>query len=423
MRFDSISPKQAEIFKFMAEPYDALICDGAVRSGKTIMMTVAYIEWAMACFSGRNFGICGKTVRSAERNIVSVLLQIGSVRKKYKLTYTRTTSLLTVSRAGKTNYFYIFGGKDESSYMLIQGITLAGVLFDEVALMPQSFVDQAIARTLSIDTAKLWFNCNPEHPKHWFHTEWVQHPEKHNAKHLHFLMDDNPSLSVKALERAKASFTGVFYDRYVRGLWVSAEGVIYRLFADNPERYIIDAPPPIIFAHIGIDFGGTGSAQAFQCTGFTKDLHDVVTLDEYYTKDPIDPDALNRAVIDFVRAQQSHGYKVVEIFADSAEQVLIRGIRNALTKVGIDIPVSNARKGEVNDRIRFYAMLLGADRYKIMRHCKHTQEAFAGAVWNSKKLFDERLDDGSTNIDSLDAQEYSTEKYQKQIIDLMMLGR
>lgn len=423
MRFDSISPKQAEIFKFMAEPEEALICDGAVRSGKTIMMVVAFIEWAMACFNGCNFGICGKTVRSAERNVIMPLMQIRSVCTRYSVVYTRSISLLTVSRGSKKNFFYIFGGKDESSYMLIQGITLAGVLFDEVALMPRSFVEQAITRTLSVDSAKLWFNCNPETPSHWFYQEWVKCPEKHKAKHLHFLMDDNPSLTPVALAKAKADFSGVFYDRYVLGKWVAAAGVIYRKFADNPEPFIIDEAPPVIFSTIGIDFGGTGSAQAFNCTGFTKGLHDVITLDEYYTKDPIDPDVLNKAVVDFVRTQIAKGYPVREIYADSAEQVLIRGIRNALAKAGIGVPVSNAIKGEINDRIRFYCLLMGAGRYKIMRHCKRTQEAFSTAVWDSKKLEDVRLDDGTTNIDSLDAQEYSTEKFQKQIIDLMMLGR
>ena len=206
MRFNSISQKQAEIFRFPHENYDALICDGAVRTGKTIMMFVSFLEWVMSEFSGANFAVCGKTVRAAERNIIMPLLSLRSVTRKYDISYTRSVSLMTVKRRGRVNYFYVFGGKDESSYMLIQGITLAGVLFDEVALMPQSFVEQAIARPLSVDTAKLWFNCNPESPMHWFYREWVLQPEKHHAKHIHFLMEDNPGLSPEAVKRAKASF-------------------------------------------------------------------------------------------------------------------------------------------------------------------------------------------------------------------------
>lgn len=408
---------------FAGEGYDALICDGAVRSGKTSMMMVAFIEWAMNSFEGMNFGVCGKTVRSAERNIIMPLLQTSSMRKKYSIVYTRSVSLMTVARGGKTNHFYIFGGKDESSYMLIQGITLAGVLFDEVALMPQSFVEQAITRTLSIEDAKLWFNCNPESPRHWFYQEWILKASEHNAKHLHFLMDDNPGLSPKALERAKASFSGVFYDRYILGKWVVAEGAIYRIFADKPEAFLIDTSPEIAFSTIGVDFGGNQSGHAFQCTGFQPNLRGIVTLDEYYTKDEIAPDELERRFVAFVKRQISAGHNVTEIYADSAEQVLIRGLRNALMAAGIGIPIRNAIKGPIVDRIRLYTMLMGAGRYKVIRQCTHTTEAFATALWDPKEQDDTRLDDGSTNIDTLDAAEYSVEKYQKQLIDMMIFSK
>lgn len=230
MRFERLSPKQAEIFKFPHEGYDALICDGAVRSGKTIMMVYSFVIWLMASFNGALFAICGKTVQSAERNIIQPLLETKSMTDHYGMSYTRSTKLLTIRHSKKVNYVYVFGGKDESSYMLIQGLTLSGVLLDEVALMPRSFVEQAITRTLSVDNALLWFNCNPEHPMHWFYQEWILQAEKHNAKHLHFLMDDNPSLSPKALQRAKASFSGHFYQRYIEGKWVAAQGLVYPMF-------------------------------------------------------------------------------------------------------------------------------------------------------------------------------------------------
>lgn len=254
MRFDSISSKQAEIFTFPHEGYDALICDGAVRTGKTVMMTVSFIEWAMHEFSGCSLAICGKTVRSAERNILMPLMQIRSLARKYQISYTRSISLLTIKFRGRENYFYVFGGKDESSYMLIQGITLCGILMDEVALMPQSFVDQAIARTLTIDNAKLWFNCNPDNPMHWFYRDWILKPVEHNAKHLHFLMGDNPGLSEKAIEKAKASFSGVFYDRYILGKWVAAEGLIYPDIA-NGQGIVPAAIRSYVKHYISIDYG------------------------------------------------------------------------------------------------------------------------------------------------------------------------
>lgn len=155
-----LSPKQLAILKWPYTGKHALICDGAVRSGKTSIMSLSYTLWAMSGFSGCSFGLCGKTVGSAERNIIQPLLGIKYLQKHFTLRYSRSEHVLTVSRGGKQNRFYVFGGRDESSYTLIQGVTLAGVLLDEVALMPRSFVEQALARC-SVSGAKLWFNCNP----------------------------------------------------------------------------------------------------------------------------------------------------------------------------------------------------------------------------------------------------------------------
>lgn len=219
------SAKQKEILRFPYTGKTALICDGAVRSGKTAVMSLSYLLWAMANFNGQNFGICGKTVISAERNVVKPLLAIKYIRQHFNVKF--ANHVLTVSRGNKTNTFYVFGGKDEASYMLIQGITLAGVFLDEVALMPESFVNQALARC-SVTGSKYWFNCNPESPTHWFYKEWILDPEKkHNAVHLHFQLDDNPSLSEEKKKEYYSNYTGVFFDRYIRGLWVVAEGLIY----------------------------------------------------------------------------------------------------------------------------------------------------------------------------------------------------
>lgn len=250
MKIEKFSPKQAEIFKFICEERDVLICDGAVRSGKTITMIMAFLIWAMSYFNETNFGICGKTVTNAEKNVVKPLMTIEGL--PYTISYKRSERMLIVSCGNVTNYFYVYGGKDESSYMLIQGITLAGVLFDEVALMPRSFVDQAISRTLTFENAKLWFNCNPESPSHWFYREYLEQ-DRHNAKHLHFLMSDNPIMTPDKIKRAESKFTGVFYDRYVRGLWVIAEGLVYKIFDEN--KHTFDTPPSSGAYFISIDYG------------------------------------------------------------------------------------------------------------------------------------------------------------------------
>lgn len=221
--------KWAHLTKFKNRK--AIICDGSVRSGKTVSMILGFVHWAMRFFDGKNFGICGKTISSTERNIILPLLNMPDITDYYSLQYIRGENKRIIVRSGShTNTFFIFGGKDESSYTLVQGITLSGVLFDEVALMPKSFVDQAVARTLSEPEARYWFNCNPESAEHWFYKEWICNTRQKKALHLHFTMQDNPILSPEQIADAERLYTGVFYNRYIKGLWCVAEGLIYPMF-------------------------------------------------------------------------------------------------------------------------------------------------------------------------------------------------
>lgn len=207
---------------------EAVICDGAVRSGKTLCMGLSFFLWACSTFSNARFGVCGKTISSLRRNVLTELLpKLKAIG--FSVTEKRTENLVRVSFRGRTNDFYIFGGRDESSSSLIQGITFAGVLLDEVALMPRSFVEQACARC-SVTGSRLWFNCNPEGPRHWFYNEWIMGAEKRNCLYLHFTMEDNPSLSPQIRARYARLYTGVFYRRFVLGQWVAAEGRVYDFF-------------------------------------------------------------------------------------------------------------------------------------------------------------------------------------------------
>lgn len=234
-----ISEKQKSILAFPYSQYDALICDGAVRSGKTSLMVVAFVDWAMREFSGQRFGICGKTVGSATENMVIPYISMHYAKKRYTLHWRRSQKILEVRQGPRVNYFEVFGGRDESSFALIQGRTLAGVLLDEVVLMPESFVNQALARC-SVEGSKAWFSCNPGPPSHWFKENWIDKREEHNALRLHFTLDDNPSLSEKKKEQYRRDFTGVFYDRYVLGLWVAAEGLVYPMFSE--KRHVLEEP-------------------------------------------------------------------------------------------------------------------------------------------------------------------------------------
>ena len=213
------------------EEKNGIICDGAVRSGKTLCMSISFISWAFYRFNDTSFALCGKTISSLRRNVVTPLIPVlkglgFSVEEKISRNY------LIIEKGGVRNRFYLFGGRDESSAALIQGMTLGGVLFDEVALMPRSFVEQALARC-SLEGAKYWFNCNPEHPYHWFYNEWIKKSADKNMLLLHFTMDDNPSLSEAVKLRYKNLYSGAFYERFIEGKWVAADGLVYPMFDAN----------------------------------------------------------------------------------------------------------------------------------------------------------------------------------------------
>ena len=248
-----ISEKQKRIMAFPYTNFDCIICDGAIRSGKTSFMMLAFVDDAMRRYNGQRFAICGKTVDSTVKNIVVPYLGVNWAQDKYTLSWRRADKVLLVSDGEHQNIFEVFGGKDESSFSLIQGRTLAGVLFDEVALQPRSFVEQALARC-SVEGSRFWFNCNPESPKHWFYEEWVKKPEKHNALHLHFELDDNPALTEEIKARYRSMYSGVFYDRYILGKWVAADGIIYPQF-DEAKHVVKSKPRDYAKYYVSIDYG------------------------------------------------------------------------------------------------------------------------------------------------------------------------
>ena len=227
--FSPFSKKQKQVLTWWCKESpvhskDGIIADGAIRSGKTISMSLSFVMWAMNSFSGNNFAMCGKTIGSFRRNVL-FWLKLMLRSRGYSVTDHRADNLLTIRKDGKENYFYIFGGKDERSQDLIQGITLAGVFFDEVALMPESFVNQATGRC-SVKGSKFWFNCNPDGPYHWFKVNWIDKCAEKNILYLHFTMDDNLSLDEEIKARYRSMYVGVFFKRYIMGLWAAAEGII-----------------------------------------------------------------------------------------------------------------------------------------------------------------------------------------------------
>lgn len=239
---------------------DGIICDGSIRAGKTTAMAFSYVMWAMDSFDEENFALCGKTINSLRRNVIKQLKHI-LISRGYKIREHRAENYMTISLGDISNDFYLFGGKDEASQDLIQGITLAGVFFDEVSLMPESFVNQAVGRC-SVEGSKFWFNCNPDSPSHYFKENWIDCLSEKNLIRIHFTMHDNPSLSPKTIARYESLFTGVFYDRFILGLWVMAQGLIYPMY----QEALIDALPSneIERHEISIDYGTMNAFAAIQ---------------------------------------------------------------------------------------------------------------------------------------------------------------
>lgn len=392
-----ISKKQMQIMAFPFTDYDALIADGAIRSGKTSFMMLAFVDDAMRRFNGQRFGICGKTVDSTVKNIITPYLGLVWAKERYSIQWRRTDKLLVVSGGGKTNVFEIFGGKDEASFMLIQGRTLAGVLFDEVALQPRSFVEQALARC-SVDGSRFWFNCNPDSPNHWFYQEWIKHPTEHNALHLHFQLEDNPALSEKIVQRYKSMYTGVFYDRYIKGDWVMAEGLVYDLTGVD---YIVDELPakrddkPIDYGYyISIDYGtlnpcsmGLWALDSAQGVAYRiredyysgRDKRALKTDEEYHEALvklagdlPIEAVIVDPSAASFIETIRRHG---------------MFSVRKA--------------KNDVLPGIRLTASLLQRGRIKILRCCENAIREFGLYSWDSKAQEDKVVKENDHAMDDI----------------------
>lgn len=352
---------------------DGIIADGSIRSGKTVSMALSFVMWAMETFQEQNFAMCGKTIGSFRRNVLMVLkLMLAS--RGYKVKDHRADNFLEISLDGNTNYFYIFGGKDERSQDLIQGITLAGLLCDEVALMPESFVNQATGRC-SVDGSKFWFNCNPDGPYHWFKTGWIDKAKEKNLLYLHFTMDDNLSLSEKIKKRYASLYSGVFFQRYILGLWVVAEGIIYDMF--SVDKHVVDAAPENENAkyYVSCDYG-TQNATVFlmwkEC-GNGK----WCCIDEYYYsgRDESTQKTDNEYADDLERFIGNKTIEAVIIDPSAASFIAL------LRKRGFTIKKA---RNDVLDGIRFVGMLLNLAQISFLRNCKNTIQEFGSYIWDTK---------------------------------------
>lgn len=368
------SPKQRRVLTWWmrdGETYDAIICDGAVRSGKTLSTGLSFVCWAMGTYTGRQFGICGKTIVSLRRNILSELLpnlrKLGFICREK-----RSANYVTVRMDNRENRFYLFGGKDESSAALIQGVTLAGVFLDEVVLMPRSFVEQACARC-SVAGSKLWFSCNPQGPQHWFYIEWILKAQQKRALYLHFTMEDNPSLSPRVRARYRNAYSGVFYRRFVLGEWVAAQGLVYDFFDVTRDS----SPKPdgtMERYRISVDYG-TANPTSMGLWGQKDSVW--YRVDEYYYNSRVV--GVQKTDAEYVEAlMELAGERVVEqVIVDPSAASFIEAIR----REGFQVVKAD---NNVTDGIRVTADLLKRRKMVICQNCTDCLREMTAYCWDER---------------------------------------
>lgn len=376
MKIKPFSDKQLKVLTWWTHPniskkYSAVIADGSIRSGKTMSMSLSFVLWAMTNFDGCNFAICGKTVGSCRRNVIKPLLDM--IKSCYKVADKRSENLVVIQLGERCNYFYLFGGKDESSQDLIQGITLAGVMLDEVALMPRSFVEQALGRC-SVTGSRYWFNCNPDNPYHWFYQEWIKQAEEKQALYLHFDMNDNLTLSEEVKNRYYALYSGNFFERYILGRWVAADGLIYPMF--NKEKCIV----PTIDRrytqyYVSIDYGTLNPFSAGLwglCGGVWYRIREYYYDGRTLKAQKTDEEYYNEVV------KLINGVPVIAVIVDPSAASFITTIRRHGRYT-----VRKANNS-VLDGIRLTATYIQSGKILFNDCCKNTFAEFASYVWDTE---------------------------------------
>lgn len=338
-------------------------------------MSISFVAWSLYEFRDTSFALCGKTITSLRRNIVTPVLpllrEMGFVCEE-KL----SRNYIDISRDGASNRFYLFGGKDESSASLIQGMTLGGVLLDEVALMPRSFVEQALARC-SVEKSRLWFNCNPENPLHWFHEEWVKKAEEKNCLYIHFRMEDNPSLRPAIIRRYKSLYSGAFYERFVEGKWVAAYGIVYPMF--KAESHVAEPPGTPREYYISCDYG-TVNPSSFGLWGRVGERW--YRLNEYYFDSRREGEQRTDEEHYSALEEMARGLHIEAVVADPSAASFLECIRrHGKFKA---VPAKN----DVADGIRKVASALKERRIMICPACRDTIREFGLYRWDDSAVRD-----------------------------------
>lgn len=397
MKWTKLSKNQMKLLSWWTpdspyKDYVGIIAEGAIRSGKTLVGSFGFVVWAMSAHRNQKFAICGKTVGSLRRNVITSLKEVLTNRG-YKVIDKQSENMLIVAKGTVRNVFYLFGGRDERSQDLIQGITLAGVFLDEVALMPRSFVEQAMGRC-SVEGAKYWFNCNPEGPQHWFYTEIVKQSEQRKFLRIHFRLEDNLSLSQDTLDRYNTMFSGIFYRRFILGEWAFADGVVYDCFDIKKNTYsqaereevlpliVLDNDPHDGYPMYGVDYGVFNPQVYLEIYKYNKPGERIPYFyvdNEYYydsrkkMRQKTDEEYIND-FISFVGNKYNRGM----IVDPSASSLIVAAHRN-----GIRTQKAN---NDVNPGIRMVHALMEMGHILINRdRCPNLINELGLYIWNEKR--------------------------------------
>jgi PBSX family phage terminase large subunit len=370
---------------------DIMIADGSIRSGKTVSVIDSFITWSLDNFTGEQFGIAGKSIGAIRKNILKPMFEILRA-KGIPYEYVKNDNAVYIG----DNVYLLYGAPNESAQDVLQGVTLAGGMIDEVALVPESFVDQFIGRC-SVDGSKIFMTCNPRGPYHWFKTDYIDKRHKKNILYLHFTMDDNPSLSEERKRFYKSMFSGVFYKRNVLGLWVLSEGLIFDMF--DEDSHAVDKIPRITRRWYAID-QGFGNATVFLHQGIGDDGR-LYSINEYYhsgrnkylmidgvkkpggqfQKSPMDyAKDLKAFIADTTKAMETGGHarEYDRIIIDPAS----KGFINQCYQAGIR-KIAKADNA-VNEGIDMVASMITMDHYRIHKRCVNTAKGFSMYTWDEK---------------------------------------
>ena len=401
----ALSNKQREYLQNCDHRWNIKI--GATGSGKSWLDYAVTIPKRLTSMKGQGAAvILGNTQSTANRNILEPMRDIWGPQLVGRIVTSDNSAMLFGQKV------YILGADKQTSVTKIQGMTIEYAYGDEMTTWAQPVFEMLKSR-LRCPHSAFDGTANPDSAHHYIKKFIDSDADVYCQTSV---IDDNPFLPPDFIAQLKREYAGtVYYKRFILGEWAAAEGACFPLFAANPDAFLIALPPTIAYANIGVDFGGGTSGHAFQCVGFTFRHAEMVILDEYYNQSALDPRTLEAEFVTFVRKCTAK-YPVVDVYCDSAEQTLINGLRNAAARAGLRVNIYNAMKKPINERIRAVCKLQGSGRFKVMRHCEHTIDAYASAVYDPKALTqDVRLDNGTSNIDTLDATEYA---YEREINDL-----